>query len=350
MDPVVNASLLLSLADRATGLAGPSAMHPDAWRLGERVDAWARARGLVLGDPDTSPLGRARCERLAARLFPAAEADRVELFACWLTWAFALDDTLDRPPVAGSGSTVHAVYDDLLRAMRRGHAGPGARPLEATLVELWGSTAERMSREWRRRFLAHLEEHRTGRADQAVHRRTRRMPGPDEYPPLRRRACGPFLYDLIEPVLGVELPNRLLALPAWQFLLEGTADVIAWSNDLASYSRESALGEVYNHVIVLSAAYDIEPARACDWVADRIALLVEEVRAAARTVAATLDRLRLSDGEREAARQVSGVLLAAPRAHIDWITESGRYSPSEGSSEGYGGSGGARLDGLASLR
>jgi hypothetical protein len=266
----------------------------------------------------------------------------VELFARWLTWTFALDDTLGEASVSGSATAVHAVYGDLLRAVRRGHADPGARPLEGALVELWRATSPRMSRDWRRRFLFHLEEHREGCSEQAVHRRIRRMPDPRAYPALRRRAAGPFLFDLVEPVLGVELPNRLLALPAWQALQEDVADLITWSNDIASYARESVLGDPHNHVTVLAAAYGLDPAEAARMVADRIALLADQVRAGSRTLERTIERLGLAAGELDAAGRVLRVLLDGPRAHIDWLAESGRYSPSEDAT--------SRLDGLASLR
>jgi hypothetical protein len=338
----VDTSLLLSLGDRSPGRAAPSVMRPDAWRLGERLDAWARGRGLVLGDPDTSPLGRARCERLAARVFASADPARVELFARWLTWTFALDDTLDQASVAGSGNAVHAVYEDLLRAIRRGHASPGARPLESTVAELWSATAPLMSRTWRRRFVCHLEEHRDGCAARAVHRRTGRMPDPVSYPALRRRAAGPFLFDLIEPVVGVELPRRVLALPAWQGLVADTADLITWSNDIASYPREETQGDLFNLVIVVSAAFGLGAAEARDMVAGRIAVRSGEVRAGAPGLERTIRRLDLTDQEVAAARRVLRVLLDAPGAHIDWLAESGRYSPS--------GATAAPLDGLASLR
>ncbi|WP_285694720.1 terpene synthase family protein [Actinomadura sp. NBRC 104412] len=341
----MDASLLLSLGERAPALAAPSAMRPDAWRLGERVDAWARGRGLVLGDPDTSPLGRARCERLAARLFPAADAASVELFARWLTWTFALDDALGE--ASGSATSVHAVYDDLLRAVRRGQAGSGARPLESALVELWRATSGRMTRDWRRRFLSHLEEHREGCSQQAVHRRTRHMPDPEAYPELRRRAAAPFLFDLVEPVLGVELPHRLLALPAWQAMREDITDLITWSNDIASYPRESAAGDPHNHVSVLASAYGLDPAESAAMVADRIAIRADQVRFASRALVRTIARLGLTEGELDAAHQVLRVLLDAPRAHIDWLAESGRYSAEGGTPSGGDSS---RLDGLASLR
>jgi len=348
----VDISLLLSTTDRVAPLATPSAMHPESWQLCAQVEAWARGRGLVLGDPDTSPLGRARCERLAARVFPGADLAAVDLFARWLTWTLALDDTLDHPPLADSGSAVHGLYEDLLRAMRRGHARPGARPLEAALVELWQATSRGMSRDWRRRFMLHLEAHRDGCAEEAVNRRIGHTPSPAEYAPLRRRACGPFLYDLIEPVLGVELSPRLLRTPRWKTLADSVADVVAWANDLASHDRESARGDTHNLPAVLAAAEGIDLAGVGaigdigdmgDAVVDRIADRLDDAWKAARRLPEMLDRLQLTVAQRGAAAQVVKVLLDTPRAHLDWLAESGRY-------EGVAGPAALRLDALASLR
>ncbi|GAA4229927.1 hypothetical protein GCM10022254_23500 [Actinomadura meridiana] len=344
---VVDISLLLSMTDRAAPLAAPSAMHPESWRLGAQVEAWARGRGLVLGDPDTSPLGRARCERLAARVFPTAELPAVDLFARWLTWTLALDDTLDHPPLADSGSAVHALYDDLLRAMRRGHARPGARPLEAALVELWDAASANMSREWRRRFMLHLETHRDACAEEAVNRRVRHVPTLAQYAPLRRRACGPFLYDLLEPVLGVELPARLLRTPRWTTLALGVADIVAWSNDVASHDLEAARGDVHDLPAVLVRAHGLDPddtATIGHMVADKIADRVEDAWAAARRLPEMLDRLELTVAQRAAAAQVVKVLLDIPRAHVEWLAESGRFGPPGESPAPL------RLDALASLR
>ncbi|GAA4098620.1 terpene synthase family protein [Actinomadura miaoliensis] len=324
----MDASLLLSLTDRVAVLATPSAMHPDAWPLGERVDGWARGRGLILGDPDGSPLGRGRFERLAARVFPTADLDRVDLFARWLTWAFALDDTLDQEPLAGSATAVHELYEDLLRAMRLGHARPGARPLETTLVELWDVTATRMDREWRRRFMLHMEAHRTGCAQEAVNRRTGRVPAPREYAGLRRRAAAPFLYDLVEPVLGVVLADRLTTSPQWVILSEGVADVVAWSNDIASFTMEDARQDAHNLVAVMCQTHGCRPREGARLVLDRIVERLDEVQEAVRVLPATMDRLELSPEQRQTASQIARVLLGTPRAHVDWLTESGRYNAS----------------------
>ncbi|WP_157407447.1 terpene synthase family protein [Actinomadura atramentaria] len=320
-------SLLYSLGDRvavSAPPAGPAVPRADVRArfddLAARVDEWTRTRGLA------GPRPPARCERLAARLFPTAPPDRVELFACWTAWAFALDDLLDEDPLGGSANSVHALFDDLGGALRRGGARPGARPLEAALAELWRATGRLQGRAWRRRFLTSLEEQRAGCAQEAVHRRMREIPDLRGYPSLRRRAGAPFLFDLIEPVLGVELPGSLFGTPCWTALAEAAADTVAWCNDIASYPREFGRGDVHNHVTVLGAAYGFAPERAARTVCERIGLRAADLAAAGRALPATLDLMRYEPTERLAAERVARVLLAAPRAHLDWLIESSRYA------------------------
>ncbi|WP_018654913.1 terpene synthase family protein [Actinomadura flavalba] len=339
----MNVTLLHSLTDRVAAQAPASGLHADVRALGERVDGWARGRGLLLGDPDACALGRARFGRLAARIFPAADPGRVELFGRWLTWTFALDDVLDADGLGGSANAVHILYGDLLAALRRGRARPGARPLEAALLELWDATGAGMSREWRRRFLAHMEDHRTGCAQEAVHRRLGEMPTLAEFPALRRRACGPFLADLVEPVLGVELPLRVLATPLWKDLVEASADMVAWSNDLASHVAETARGDVHDHVTVMNVAYGFTSAQSEELVADRVALRGADLAESVRTLPAATTRLGLDETGRASVLAVADALHTAPRAHLEWLTESGRYAAPAARPP-------SRLDALASLR
>jgi len=326
----VDAALVLSLADRVASLADRSGMHPAAQLIGAQAEGWARSRGLLLGDPDATPLGRARFERLACRIFPHAQPDRVVLFARWLMWLFALDDHFDDTPLGASATSVDGLYADLLGALRRGHTKPEAGALELALEELWRDTVPGTSPQWRHHFLRLMEEHRAACAEEAVNRRTGRIAPLADYPVLRRRSAGPFLYELAEPVLQVALDPRLKRSPAWKALVDGTADMITWANDVVSYPKESRQGTVPvtgNLVAVACRELGMAPAQAASWVVDRIARRAPQVREAARAVGAELDRLEIGPQGRKDTAAVVRVLLQAPRAHMDWLAETGRYTP-----------------------
>ena len=321
----VDATLLLSLPERAAMFTGVDRIHQDVWAIGATTGAWARDAGLFVGEPDTSPLERARFERLAARVFPAAPVDRVTLYARWLIWLYAFDDARDDGPVGGSATAVDDLYGHLLMSLRRGGPRLGADPLELALNELWRTTTPPMSQDWRRRFLTNMERHRAACVEEAVNRRTGRTPTLDEYPSLRRRSLGRFLFDLVEPVLGVELPAAVVPTGPWQSLVEGLTDLTAWCNDVASHPMEAARDDPHNYVTVIATAGGRDPVRAADRVIDRIAERASEIAAAARGLPADLTALGVPAGSVRRAGEVAAVLVRAQGAQLEWLQESGRY-------------------------
>lgn len=325
----MDAAFLLPLRDRVASLAVPCEVHPGVCAIDEGAAGWARRAGLVTGEAGAGPLRPARFGRMAARIFPAAPVDRVELYARWLTWLFAFDDARDESPLGASATAVDALYSGLLMALRRGHARPEAGPLEVSFIELWEATAPLTSANWRQRFLGHLEEHRRSCAEEAVHRRTGHIPDVAEYPALRRRTGGLFMFDLAEPVLGFELPDAVIRSPVWQSLLQGTADLIAWCNDVVSYPKESRHGAAHNYLTVLAHAFGLSPDQTMWWVLDRIAERAPEVMAAQRQLPATYLRLGLDTETVRQADRAARILVSAPRAHLDWLLESGRYRTHE---------------------
>jgi hypothetical protein len=324
---VVDAPSLLPLLDEVAAFGVPGGVHPAVWSMDESTDAWGRRMSLIVGDPDSSALGRARLGRLAARIFPRVPRDRAELFARWLIWLFAFDDARDERPLGGSATAVDSRFTDLLKTLRRGHARPEADALELALAELWRETARGMSPAWRRRFLGHLEEQRAACTEEAMHRRTGHVPGPADYPALRRRTSGLFLLDLVEPVAGYELPEGVVRSPAWHALVQATADLVAWSNDVASYRQEAAAGTAgHNYLTVFAQAYGLGPEQTVTWVVNRIAERAPDAAAAARRLSAELTRLELAPEPAAQVTAVAEVLLTAPRAHLEWLQETGRYS------------------------
>lgn len=325
-------ALLLPLTERIPALAAPCRVHENLWPIGEEAVAWGREHGLIIGEDDSTRLGRGRFERLACRLLPDVAPDRAVLFTEWLLWLFALDDHIDDGGLARSATAVDALYEPLSLTVRRGGAArPGAGTLETSLSDLWRRTVPGMSAGWRRRFRDHFAWHRQGCLDEAVARRTGELPAPELYAAVRRRLHGPFLLDLLEPALGTEVPAELLNTKTWQRLAEGTADVTAWCNDLVAHpggEHAAARPGSLNHVAVLSRRLGLTPRTAAAvLVHERIWLRLEDVALAARALDGELRRLRLDPARQRGVARVAGALLAAPRAHLDWLHECGRYSP-----------------------
>ncbi|MET9340934.1 terpene synthase family protein [Nonomuraea sp. NPDC003804] len=291
------ASALTSLTSRVPALAAPCRMHRSVHAIEAAVIDWTRRTGLQVDR-------RSACHRLAARAFAEFDARAAALFAQWLTWLFHLDDLVDE-----EGQPYPRLF-----------AGNGAHPLEAAFTDLWRATSATMSDDWRLRFATNLQRQADACRAEADNRASGAVPTIAEYPALRRGTAGPFLYDLVEPCLGVEVPPELAAAEQWQALVDSCADVAAWCNDLASLAKER--GDAHNFVVVAARELEVGEAEAVDWVLDRIEERCADMRAAAK-------RLPLGELPRRTARDVSMVAcayLTAPRAHVDWAAESERYT------------------------
>nr|WP_262403678.1 terpene synthase family protein [Actinomadura sp. CNU-125] len=211
------------------------------------------------------------------------------------------------------------------------------------MVELWRATEKGMSRDWRRRFMLHLESHRDACAQEAVNRRIGHVPDPSTYAPLRRRACGPFLYDLIEPVLGVELPARLLRTPRWKALAHAVADAVreVQRPRLARSRRRARRRPLPARGAGGGGGDDARAVRPGGGRARRRA-----DRGRPRGRAAAAGHARPAGADRRAARG-GGPGRPDPAGHAarsdDWLAESGRYEAGAPVPA-------PRLDALASLR
>ncbi|MEU6743577.1 terpene synthase family protein [Streptosporangium sandarakinum] len=324
--PVTAASLLLPLVERVPAMGAPCRMHPAIDRIGASLAGWARETGL-------EPPPGARFERMAGRALADADEDATLLFAKWLTWLFCFDDEWDEKPAGRVTETVDAAFARLGHMTRASPLVPGAAggsdgerpPVEASFAGLWRVTAGRMSARWRQRFARGLVAQGAACRAEAENRCAGRVPSAAEYPALRRGTAGPYLFDLVEPCLGVEVPPGLRESVTWRTLLDACNDVTAWCNDVASYPKERANGDVHNYVTVAARAFGLSETEAVAWVSDRIAERAEDQRAAARRLPRLFDRFALSAAQARDVSKVACAFLAAPRAQLEWLLESSRY-------------------------
>ena len=327
----MSAELLLALTGRDPWLAASSRSHRSAGEIGVQTVAWAREVGLVTSEQAAERMRRAGFEQLAARAFPETRLAKVALFAEWLAWLFCFDDERDEGQLGSSVDELDRVWDELLAALGGDaeHEGTPARAIEVALVDLWYPTSSGMGPGWRRRFVDHLELHRLGVRREAENRVTGRVPGLDEYPLLRRQTAGMFVWDLVEAILEVEVPSELASSVEWTNLTAAVSDVVAWCNDVASLPRESARGEIHNYVVVAAEALSMERAVATDWVLARIVDRLADVHAAAGALPGLFTQHEVPRRTAAEVSNVACVFTSAPRAYIEWLLTSERYSPAE---------------------
>ncbi|GGV55341.1 terpene synthase family protein [Streptomyces spectabilis] len=229
-------------------------LNPAVHDVAEANFAWARRTGLLQKAGDTARLWACAPEMAAARMFPTAALSDLTLAAAFLTWLFFLDDQIDSP-----GRDNHAPLIAVAQALELPRTPPSDEPLANTFADLYQwIKALGGSQLWRQRFVDHLKQVVRAFGSEARQRARSAPPSEDAYVHQRRTtSCAWVFADLTELLMHAELPGELWRSRHYQELIECSADIAAWDNDVLSLNREITLAEVNNLVLVLATARNV---------------------------------------------------------------------------------------------
>ncbi|MFF5107948.1 hypothetical protein [Streptosporangium sp. NPDC000509] len=271
------------LAERLAALAMPCPVHPSIHLVEAATSDWARTSGL---DPDPA------AARLAGRAFARCETGAVTRLARWLTWM----SCLRRAPEA---------LTPVLAVAAGGE--PGRAPLERAFSGLWTACAPEMGDAWRERFTAGLTAQREALLSPGTTSAEDRTRSPVD-------AFGRYLFDLVEPCLGVEVPAPVWRSTHWRALVEVSGEV-------AARCEEAVAGPGHTGAISLERSNS----GAEEWKIDGVATRMEELWTAARAIPALVERHDLGFTAGREATRVACAFLTIPRAYLEWLLETPRY-------------------------
>ncbi|MBG0821869.1 hypothetical protein HS048_14095 [Planomonospora sp. ID91781] len=316
--PPRTAALLAPLTERLAAMSAPCPMHPSVHRIEAALIEWSRLTGLEVDRA-------AALHRVAGRALARCDTGAAALFARWLAWARRFREESD-------------AYAGVLMVAEG--AEPGPRPVERAFAGLWRESAAGMGPEWRERFLAGLTAQRAALLDAAPpasrhspaspppppasrHSPASPPPAPPSAPPLPlwtadrsargRAVSGPYLFDLVEPCLGVEVPARVAADRRWRALVEAGGDVVAWCGDFTAGHR-TAGHRTTGH----------RGEAAAERIVERLVARMEELWTAAWTVPVLVERHGLGPAAGRDVTRVACAFLTVSRAHLEHLLDSCR--------------------------
>ncbi|KAF7773405.1 hypothetical protein Agabi119p4_5572 [Agaricus bisporus var. burnettii] len=112
----------------------------------------------------------------------------------------------------------------------------------------------------------------------------------EEYIPLRRNNSAVLLcFDLVEYILGVDLPESIYQNATFLKAYWAACDHVCWCNDVYSYDVEQSKGHTGNNVVtVLMNDRQIGLQEACDYIGDRCRQFMNDYLAARDELRATV--------------------------------------------------------------
>lgn len=189
---------------------------------------------------------------LAARTYPKAEGERLQIAADWLSWLFLMDDECDETGVGGDPERLMRVHERLLAVLRGAPPSASDHSLVHSLHDLRARMAECDSSAWLARFANAVEEYFSACRWEAKNRLLGVIPSASDYQAMRAHTGAVFsCFELFRITDDIKLPVEVRQHPDVQRLALLANCVICWSNDIFSVNKESKHGDVHNLVIVL---------------------------------------------------------------------------------------------------
>jgi len=244
------------VSSRLFALEAPFAgvLHPKAEELCVYGRTWAQSVGLAQTATELERFDAALYWQLIAEAYPTAPWEILTIAHDWSCWGFFLDDFDDASEAASRPGALSYLFAQIVAILRDEPLPDNAAPLLQVLSGVWQRIHLYSSNEWRSRFRGTLADSLSAYQWEVQNRVCHRIPSVVEYIDYRRKTGGwRTLVLLVDLALGRTLPERIYRNPDLQRLLDTANNVICWANDLFSFEKECAIGEVHNLVPVVQA-------------------------------------------------------------------------------------------------
>lgn len=304
-------------------------LHPRVREVEARTLAWLHHHRLIEGRVQEMIATRAKFAHLAARTYPNASLEALQLYADWLAWLFYYDDVMDRSSASGlsngrsSNGPVAAPQIDELDAnlysiLRRESVvplGPLDRSFSNLMARFQGALLPSSFERLCRKILHYFQ----GTAWELTHRHLRIRPSLEHYRQVRHYSSAvETCFALIAALEGVQICDPELEHPVLVQAAIVANCHISWVNDVVGHRKEQA-EPTLNLVKVLAQERNLPLAQA-----------VAEATRLCESQLACYEHIRLALPPWLADDWRAVRLLRTYEdwmfGHVDWCRDTGRYA------------------------
>jgi germacradienol/geosmin synthase len=241
---------------------------------------------------------------LCSYTHPDASGPDLDLVTDWYVWVFYFDDhfvELYKRTGDLGGAREYLDRLTLFMPVDGEITETPDNPVERGLADLWTRTVPSHSADFRTRFVESTKNLLDESLWELANINEGRLSNPIEYVEMRRKVGGaPWSANLIEHVVGAEVPAEIAASRPMIVLRDTFADAVHLRNDVFSYQREvQDEGELSNGILVLEKFLEISTQQAADAVNDLITSRLQQFEHTALTeLPALLDERAVPAHER----------------------------------------------------
>ncbi|MEH2348150.1 MAG: terpene synthase family protein [Nostoc sp.] len=257
---------------------------------------------------------------LAASAYPYSNIEELKIAHDWLSWVFIWDDQCDLSELKNKPEVLNNFHQRYLEILNGAELTSQDTLFSHALIDLRQRTIQRASIKWFNYFISYLEDYFCGCVQEATNRAKGIVPDVDTYIMIRRSSVGVYavlaLAEFCNQFMIPDISRNHSLVKKLELI---TTDIIAWSNDIFSVSREIASGDVHNLIFVLHYHNKISIEEAIDQVTN---IHNEAVHSLIRTESFLPDYREELDVE--ITKYISG-MHSWIRGNVDWCYQSSRY-------------------------
>ena len=305
----------------------PSRISPHAEEVRQKSARWVIEHRLVASDEKSHErLQKMGFGLLAARAYPMAPLEALELTADWVSWLFLFDDCCDEMAPGRSPDGLHELQKHLHAAVHREKLTPEAPPIALALRDVLQRIEERGLEETSSRFRRNVIDYLAANRWEAHNRSRNIVPRLSDYCAMRPLTGAVYsCFELLDITDGIRLPPEVRAHPDLKLLERSANSIICWCNDVLSVEKEMRHGDVHNLVLAIQHELNCALPEAID---RAVKIHNTEVHAFVELAARRARFDSVTEAHLE--RYIAG-LSSWIRANLDWSLTAVRYQTPVGS-------------------
>ncbi|MGK5732910.1 terpene synthase family protein [Streptomyces sp. URMC 124] len=242
----------------------PHRISADLERARAHGLAWARRTGLVNGPKAIAYWKACAWPEQACLYWPYARGEAADLATDTITFYFFFDDQFDAELGRHPGEVLR-IQKELAAITRTDGVTDSSAPVMVAFADIWRRLVRGMSPIWRERAGRHWRQYFHGQIGEAVERERGTLHTMETYLAVRRYTVGAETStDSIERFGGFEVPEEVSGCPQLRVLRQLSSDILMHSNDLHSFHKETAHGEVNNLICITAREEGLETEEAIE--------------------------------------------------------------------------------------
>lgn len=297
----------------------PSSASPYAEKVHTHTLEWVQKFGLAKDSAGFEHLRASRFGWLAARAYPDAPLERLEIVSDWNTWLFVLDDQCDEMGIGRQPAKLTALHSRCLQILCGDQ--PSAEDINVVhaLHDIITRIRSLMPPIWLIRFIHSAAEYFESTEWEASNRAQNFWPEVQTYIRLRPFTGGLYTdIDLVELTENITLPLILRAHPRIRQLITITNNIVCWSNDIFSLQKERRHHDMHNFALLIHHHEHISLQEAVD----KVARLINKQIHRFIVLEENLPSFGVADHD---ISRFIAVMRSWIRGNLDWSYESARY-------------------------